>query len=157
MCQSYRLIQHLAFTPKALNSRAQCRVAHAGLPITSMAEPQRGSTIGALWASPSLRAWRSLRESLPLPSPFLRPLCFSCHAVGLRRRRMWLFILSILFIHVQFPIFPVSQFFKRPSYLTLEPGQYLNTRADPMDHPSQRSPRTRRETNHRGHREHRDY
>ena len=36
--------QHLAYTPKALNSKAQCRVAHAGLPITPMTEPQRGST-----------------------------------------------------------------------------------------------------------------
>ena len=37
-------IQHLAFTPKVLNSKAQCREAHAGLPITGMIEPQRGST-----------------------------------------------------------------------------------------------------------------
>ena len=49
-------IEYLAFTPTALNSRAQrCavrslyakhgRVAHAGLPITHMTEPQRGSTM----------------------------------------------------------------------------------------------------------------
>ena len=31
-------------TPKALNSKAQCRVAHAGLPIIPNTEPQRGST-----------------------------------------------------------------------------------------------------------------
>ncbi len=37
-------IHHLAFTPKALNSKAQRRVAHAGLPIIHMIEPQRGST-----------------------------------------------------------------------------------------------------------------
>ena len=43
---------HPAFTPTALNSKAQCRavalrsmVAHAGLPITYMTEPQRGSTM----------------------------------------------------------------------------------------------------------------
>ncbi len=30
-------------TPTALNSKAQRRVAHAGLPITHMTEPQRGS------------------------------------------------------------------------------------------------------------------
>jgi len=36
---------HPAFTPTALNSRAQRRVAHAGLPITHMTEPQRGSTM----------------------------------------------------------------------------------------------------------------
>ena len=35
---------HPAFTPTALNSGAQRRVAHAGLPITHMIEPQRGST-----------------------------------------------------------------------------------------------------------------
>ena len=34
-------------TPTALNSRAQRRVAHAGLPITHTVEPQRGSTKGA--------------------------------------------------------------------------------------------------------------
>ena len=32
-------------TPTALNSRAQCRAAHAGLPITHVTEPQRGSTM----------------------------------------------------------------------------------------------------------------
>ena len=36
--------KHLAFTPTALNSRAQRRVAHAGVPIDPMIEPQRGST-----------------------------------------------------------------------------------------------------------------
>ena len=46
-----------AFTPKALNSKAQCRAvpcvalrsmaAHAGLWITHITEPQRGSTKGA--------------------------------------------------------------------------------------------------------------
>ena len=34
----------LAITPKALNSKAQRRVAHAGLPIIHTVEPQRGST-----------------------------------------------------------------------------------------------------------------
>ena len=38
----------------------------------------------------------------------------------------------------------VSQFFKRPSYLTLEPGQYLNTRADPIDPPCAPVPQVRR-------------
>ena len=37
----------LAFTPKALNSKAQRCEAHSGLPITHMIEPQRGSTIAA--------------------------------------------------------------------------------------------------------------
>ena len=37
--------KHLAFTPTALNSRAQCRVAHAGSPVAPMIEPQRGSTM----------------------------------------------------------------------------------------------------------------
>ena len=37
----------LAITPTALNSKAQCRAAHAGSPITHKTEPQRGSTIGA--------------------------------------------------------------------------------------------------------------
>ena len=32
------------FTPTALDSKAQCRVAHAGLPIIPKNEPQRGST-----------------------------------------------------------------------------------------------------------------
>ena len=36
--------KHLAFTPTALNSGAQCRVAHAGVPTAHMIEPQRGST-----------------------------------------------------------------------------------------------------------------
>ena len=36
---------HPAFTLTALNSRAQRRVAHAGLQITHMTEPQRGSTM----------------------------------------------------------------------------------------------------------------
>ena len=36
--------KHLAFTPTALNSGAQRRVAHAGVPIAPMIEPQRGST-----------------------------------------------------------------------------------------------------------------
>ena len=36
--------KHLAFTPTALNSGAQRRVAHAGVPIGQMIEPQRGST-----------------------------------------------------------------------------------------------------------------
>ncbi len=36
--------RHLAFTPTALNSRAQRRVAHAGGPTAPMIEPQRGST-----------------------------------------------------------------------------------------------------------------
>ncbi len=36
--------KHLAFTPTALNSRAQRRVAHAGVPIGPIIEPQRGST-----------------------------------------------------------------------------------------------------------------
>ena len=40
-------IRHLAITPKALNSKAQRRAAHAGLRITHMTEPQRGSTKGA--------------------------------------------------------------------------------------------------------------
>ncbi len=35
---------HLAFTPTALNSGAQRRVAHAGVPIAHTIEPQRGST-----------------------------------------------------------------------------------------------------------------
>ena len=41
----------LAFTPTALNSRAQRRVAHAGLLVTHTAEPQRGSTINqhSIW------------------------------------------------------------------------------------------------------------
>jgi len=34
----------LAITPTALNSTAQRRVAHAGVPIVHMIEPQRGST-----------------------------------------------------------------------------------------------------------------
>ena len=34
-------------TPTALNSKAQCRVPHTGLPITPMTEPKRGSTKGA--------------------------------------------------------------------------------------------------------------
>ena len=37
--------KHLAFTPTALHSGAQRRVAHAGLPIAQMIEPQRGSTM----------------------------------------------------------------------------------------------------------------
>ena len=36
--------KHLAFTPTALYSGAQRRVAHAGVPIVPMIEPQRGST-----------------------------------------------------------------------------------------------------------------
>ena len=36
--------QPIQFTPTALNSRAQRRVAHAGVPIGHMFEPQRGST-----------------------------------------------------------------------------------------------------------------
>ena len=36
--------KHLAFTPTALNSKAQRRAAHAGVPIAPMIEPQRGST-----------------------------------------------------------------------------------------------------------------
>ena len=36
--------KHLAFTPTAVNSRAQRRTAHAGAPIALMIEPQRGST-----------------------------------------------------------------------------------------------------------------
>ena len=53
----FHRFQHLAFTPTALNSRAQRREAHAGLPITHMTEPQRGSTkgaVGANCASPSV-------------------------------------------------------------------------------------------------------
>ena len=34
----------LAFTPTALDPKAQCRAAHAGLPIARTTEPQRGST-----------------------------------------------------------------------------------------------------------------
>ena len=36
--------KHLAFTPTALNSGAQRRGAHAGVPTAPMIEPQRGST-----------------------------------------------------------------------------------------------------------------
>ena len=36
--------KHLAFTPTALNSGAQRRAAHAGVPISPMIEPHRGST-----------------------------------------------------------------------------------------------------------------
>ena len=42
-------------TPTALNSKAQRRVAHAGLPITHTIEPQRGSTKGANDANLELR------------------------------------------------------------------------------------------------------
>ena len=37
-------LAHLTFTPTALDSTAQRRAAHAGLPIIHMIEPQRGST-----------------------------------------------------------------------------------------------------------------
>ena len=84
----------LAFTPTALYSIAQCRVAHAGLPINQMTEPQRGSTKGAEEASPlcafvplclcAISPWRAsplslflcvslraLRDLIPYPHPCL--------------------------------------------------------------------------------------
>ena len=43
-CPGQPIQTSLAFTPTALNSGAQRRVTHAGVPIGHMIEPQRGST-----------------------------------------------------------------------------------------------------------------
>ncbi len=47
-----------AFTPTSLNSRAQRRVAHAGVPVGPKIEPQRGSTIHIQYALGLIRYFR---------------------------------------------------------------------------------------------------
>ena len=60
----------LVITPTALNSKAQCRAAHTGFPITPMTEPQRGSTKG-----PPKHAPGALARLFPLCLCASVPLC----------------------------------------------------------------------------------
>ena len=66
---------NLSFTPKALDSKAQGRKAHPGLPINQMFEPQRGSTKGA--SLPILQFDHDQDVFFLLPSSFFlfSPLC----------------------------------------------------------------------------------